>query len=197
LEKIPERLETEKAHIEDLHKQLEAAKEELGRSFPQARELEEKSARLTELDILLNMDNQEQPQQENEATPAEEEISVTKENGVEDENAPVLDGGAPEAVTAGEPLPGREAEKQKFQPEISQRVVFHPDGGTVKLTGKVVSIEEETVTVQAGSRIIPVYKNKGRFEPEREPVTVVPTRSITVSQNQGQPEQRETSGVER
>jgi N12 class adenine-specific DNA methylase len=53
LEKIPERLKSAKAYMEDLRKQLEAAKEELNRPFPQAKELEEKSARLAELKEAL------------------------------------------------------------------------------------------------------------------------------------------------
>jgi hypothetical protein len=161
LEKIPERLELAKEHLANLEKQLEAAKEELGRPFPQAEELKEKSVRLAELDILLNMDSRE-PRQESEAASLEEDTSV-------------LDGsGEPAAVSDTECPPEREAEREKFQPEIGQRVVFHPDGSTVKLTGKVVSIEEETVTVQAGSKIIPVYKDKGRFEPEEKLVTIAP-----------------------
>jgi hypothetical protein len=147
LEKIPERLKAAKEYLSDLEKQMEHAKEELGRPFQQAQELQEKTERLAELDILLSIDGREPPLEE---------------------GPPVLDGGGPAAVSDTECPPEREAEKEKFQPEIGQRVVFHPDGSTVKLTGKVVSIEEETVTVQAGSKIIPVYKDKGRFEPERD-----------------------------
>jgi hypothetical protein len=66
-----------------------------------------------------------------------------------------------------------------FIPQIGQRVVFHPNGSTVKLTGLVTSIEEETITVQAGTKSIPIYKDKGRFVPEENrslAVTDLPVR---------------------
>jgi hypothetical protein len=81
LAKIPERLESEKTYMKNLHKQLETAKEELDRPFPQAKELEEKSARLAELDILLNMDNKQPSEQEEQETQIAfmEELIVTGE----------------------------------------------------------------------------------------------------------------------
>jgi hypothetical protein len=59
-----------------------------------------------------------------------------------------------------------------FVLKVGERVVFRPDGGSVKLTGKVISVGEKTVTIRAGGKKIPVYKDKGRFEPARDPVTV-------------------------
>jgi hypothetical protein len=61
-----------------------------------------------------------------------------------------------------------------FIPQIGQRVVFHPNGSAVKLNGTVTSIEEETVTVQAGRMSIPIFKGTGRFVPERDPVSIAP-----------------------
>jgi N12 class adenine-specific DNA methylase len=159
MEKIPERLVSTKEYLSNLEKQLENAKEELERPFSQAQELKEKSARLAELDILLSMDNREEPRQENETTPVEGENSVGEEDNVP---AP---GGSHEPETLAAP-------EQKFQPEIGQRVVFHPYGSTVKLTGTVFSIEEETITVDAGTKRIPVYKDKGVFEPEQSRILV-------------------------
>jgi hypothetical protein len=169
LEKIPERLELEKAHIEDLHKQLETAKEELGRSFSQAKELEEKSARLAELDILLNMDNRDEPQQENESVPMKRENSVEEKN--EEENVPVSDGNDKPEVPEPAVTPLKhKPEEPEFYPKIGQRVVFHPNGGTVTLTGRVFSADEATITLLSGRKKIPVYRNKGIFEPIQVPM---------------------------
>ena len=56
LGKMPDRLAAIKAQLDDLFAQQEAAKGELGKPFPQEDELREKSARLAELDALLNID---------------------------------------------------------------------------------------------------------------------------------------------
>lgn len=48
----------------NLYQQQAAAKEEVGRPFPYEDELREKSARLTELDTLLNIDSKAPSQQE-------------------------------------------------------------------------------------------------------------------------------------
>ncbi len=56
LECIPKHIENSKAQLEGLHQQLEAAKSELGKPFPQEKELAEKSARLAQLNIELNID---------------------------------------------------------------------------------------------------------------------------------------------
>ena len=75
LSKIPSRIEAANAQLENLHNQQAAAKEELGKPFPQEQELRQKSARLAELDAELSMDSQEEPE-----TPApEERPSVLKE----------------------------------------------------------------------------------------------------------------------
>jgi hypothetical protein len=56
LNAIPERLRTVESRLENLYAQAEAAKAELGKPFPQEDELRRKSARLTELNISLNID---------------------------------------------------------------------------------------------------------------------------------------------
>ena len=56
LEKMPERLMAVEGSIQTLQQQLIAAKAELGKPFPQEAELQEKSARLIELDAALNID---------------------------------------------------------------------------------------------------------------------------------------------
>ena len=64
LAQMPQRLESVKAQLDNLYQQQAAAKEEVGRSFPYEDELREKSARLTELDTLLNIDSKAPGQQE-------------------------------------------------------------------------------------------------------------------------------------
>ena len=75
LSKIPSRIEAANAQLENLHNQQAAAKDELGKPFPQEQELQQKSARLAELDAELSMDGPAEPE-----TPApEERPSVLKE----------------------------------------------------------------------------------------------------------------------
>ena len=56
LGKMPDRLTAIKAQLDNLFAQQDAAKQEVGKPFPQEDELREKSARLAELDALLNID---------------------------------------------------------------------------------------------------------------------------------------------
>ncbi len=55
LDKMPERLAALRNQLENLFDQREAAKAEVGKPFPREDELKEKSARLAELDVLLNI----------------------------------------------------------------------------------------------------------------------------------------------
>ena len=64
LAQMPQRLEGVKAQLDNLYQQQAAAKEEVGRPFPYEDELREKSARLTELDMLLNIDSKAPGSQE-------------------------------------------------------------------------------------------------------------------------------------
>ena len=57
LERIPQSLEDHRENMERLHRELESAKEEAERPFAQEAELQEKSARLAELNAIL--DNEE------------------------------------------------------------------------------------------------------------------------------------------
>ena len=57
LNAIPEKLKQAKLQLDNLCHQREAAKQELGKPFPQEAELSEKSRRLAELDAALNMDD--------------------------------------------------------------------------------------------------------------------------------------------
>jgi hypothetical protein len=197
LNRIPKRLESAKSQLEELQKNLKEARAEMERPFPQANELKEKSARLAELDTLLTMDNRQSKQQEEQAQEdtAQEgmEPTNTDEEGITAAEipAPTPEDSLQEPVKAGEHAAQAETgepekKSERFVPQVDQRVVFHPDGdgGAVKLSGKVLSIEENTITIQAGSKKIPIYKDKGRFELEREPVSIESAR-------------KETSGFER
>ncbi|MDR1732359.1 MAG: DEAD/DEAH box helicase family protein [Synergistaceae bacterium] len=59
LDGINKRIAVQKERLADLHKQVRDAKEEIARPFPMEEELKAKSARLTELNIELNLGNYE------------------------------------------------------------------------------------------------------------------------------------------
>ena len=61
LSQMPQRLEAVKNQLDNLYQQQAAAKAEAGKPFPQEQELRDKSARLAELDVLLNMDGRGRP----------------------------------------------------------------------------------------------------------------------------------------
>jgi hypothetical protein len=55
-DKIPQRLQSSEVQLQMLYEQVENAKTELQRPFPHEQELADKTARLAELDTMLNMD---------------------------------------------------------------------------------------------------------------------------------------------
>ncbi len=59
IESFPERLKNCRALLANVHTQLEAAKVEVEKPFSREEELKAKSARLDELNILLNLDKKE------------------------------------------------------------------------------------------------------------------------------------------
>ena len=61
LAQMPQRLEAVKNQLDNLYQQQAAAKAEVGKPFPQEQELRDKSSRLAELDVLLNMDGRSRP----------------------------------------------------------------------------------------------------------------------------------------
>ena len=63
LAQMPQRLEAVKNQLENLYQQQAAAKEEVGKPFPFEDDLRIKSARLVELDTLLNIDGKGHAQQ--------------------------------------------------------------------------------------------------------------------------------------
>ena len=56
LDKIPGRIQALLRQIDNLNQQMEAAKAEIGKPFPKEAELQQKSARLIQLDAELNLD---------------------------------------------------------------------------------------------------------------------------------------------
>ena len=64
LSQMPQRLDATKAQLDNLYQQQAAAKEEVGKPFPYEDELKSKSARLVELDTLLNIDGKGHAQPE-------------------------------------------------------------------------------------------------------------------------------------
>ena len=64
LTQMPQRLEATKAQLDDLYQQQAAAKVEVGKPFPYEDDLRVKSARLVELDALLNLDGRGRSQPE-------------------------------------------------------------------------------------------------------------------------------------
>jgi hypothetical protein len=130
LEKINATLETSEARLETLYSQVENAKIELAKPFPQETELAEKSARLAELDSLLSLDGKDEQTAE---TPAIDAPVTDADIGID---------GAPEKVLAvkesNEELTGDETTPQAPQspqpqfPKPTQPVSPLVPGVTVK-----------------------------------------------------------------
>jgi hypothetical protein len=78
---------------------------------------------------------------------------------------------AQRARTADGEQRAQEAEKREesITPKIGQRVTFCPHNTKAKLTGKVVDMDDETVTLQSGRTVIPAIRSGGVFTAAREP----------------------------
>ncbi len=72
---MADRLTTVQSKLESLYAQMETAKQELGKPFPQEDELRVKSARLAELNIALNIDDKTPLEAMAEETPPRAEIA--------------------------------------------------------------------------------------------------------------------------
>jgi hypothetical protein len=87
LEKLPERLDGAKAQLTDINNQVEAAKLELEKPFPQEAELREKEARLALLNADLNIDGDGDFDVENDAESRdydETDVTDADENSLEE-----------------------------------------------------------------------------------------------------------------
>ena len=88
LDSIQSRIDKSTEQLQGLNEQLETAKAELGKPFPQEKELSEKLARLAELDTLLNIDSNTPEINEQEASTKEAEVSQP-ENDTSEELPPM------------------------------------------------------------------------------------------------------------
>ena len=79
LEDLSLGLNVERDTLARLQKQMENAKTELERPFSKAQELKEKTERLAQLDILLNMDEQREQEEQQENTAEGQQESRTAE----------------------------------------------------------------------------------------------------------------------
>ena len=77
LDNFPDRIARAENQLQTLYQQRDAAQQEVQKPFPKEAELAEKSARLAELDTLLNMEGRPEPEQEEpEAVQGERRPSV-------------------------------------------------------------------------------------------------------------------------
>ena len=110
---IEKRLETAKERLESLYVQVENAKAELGKPFPQEEELRVKSARLAELNAELNIDDR---------TPMERAIDENSEKS-DDTPEPVRENIAKSErpsllAKLQRPLPSRKSEQKPNELEV-------------------------------------------------------------------------------
>ena len=78
LNALPERLRGVQERLDNIYAQLEAAKAELGKPFPQEDELQRKAARLAELNAVLNIDDKRPPERLPESVPEAEIAKAPK-----------------------------------------------------------------------------------------------------------------------
>ena len=79
---MAERLNTVQGKLDSLYSQMETAKQELGKPFPQEAELKAKSARLAELNIALNIDDKTPLEAMAEETPSRGEVAKSAKPSV-------------------------------------------------------------------------------------------------------------------
>ena len=90
LANIPARMGDAQTQLDTLHQQMAAAKEEMGKPFPQEEELQEKSARLTTLNALLNIDkSHSEPEQEDEKQSIHDQLKTPSRPGNHQRNTPI------------------------------------------------------------------------------------------------------------
>ena len=79
---MAERLTTVQGKLDSLYSQMETAKQELGKPFPQEAELKAKAARLAELNIALNIDDRTPLEAMAEEAPARTEVAKSAKPSV-------------------------------------------------------------------------------------------------------------------
>lgn len=87
LNAMPERLRGVQERLDNVCAQLEAAKAELGKPFPQEDELQRKAARLAELNAVLNIDDKRPPERLPESIPEAEIAKASRPSVLQRLNA--------------------------------------------------------------------------------------------------------------
>jgi hypothetical protein len=89
LDRITDLISEQNERLENIHKQIRNAEEEVGKPFPKEAELEEKLARLREIDIALNLGGEAGI--EGEAPPSPEAVAAREARNIEDERNSLID----------------------------------------------------------------------------------------------------------
>ena len=105
LDSFPDRIARAENQLQTLYQQRDAAQQEVQKPFPKEAELAEKSARLAELDALLNMESRPEPEQD---TPEAEQDEQNEER-----RPSVLAG----LKAAAAEKPARDKSQKKEEPE--------------------------------------------------------------------------------
>ncbi len=79
LSNIPHHIQLTQDNLARLKQEMQDAKAEIGKPFPQEKELQEKSARLAELDAALNIDKKHAPSHDEEAIAKKPRLSVQEQ----------------------------------------------------------------------------------------------------------------------
>jgi sRNA-binding protein len=123
--------------------------------------LKEKSARLAELDVLLNMESRGQPSRENETALQEQEREQEREG--EQEGRTQEPGNTPREETAKEKegLPLHDS----VELEVGQKVAFRLKNSEAALYGRITQINGIAVGIRTseGNKLT-IRKDKGNFE---------------------------------
>ena len=105
LDSFPDRIARAESQLQTLYQQRDAAQQEVQKPFPKEAELAEKSARLAELDALLNMESRPEPEQE--------EPEAEQDEQHEEHRPSVLAG----LKAAAAEKPARDKPQKKEEPE--------------------------------------------------------------------------------
>ena len=165
LASIEKKLPEAESKLATLQTQLEAAREEVKKPFPQANELEEKSARLAELNSLLNMDERGG----SEAVVLDDSSDTMEEHAPHTHTQQVRDGGQESDRPAkGNSVLARLHEKQAARREKDPRTriinrygtargrqLVNPFGGVLFMKGDVLFAEIDTDNTASGERLCP------------------------------------------
>ena len=150
---MPEKLESCKRSLEDLRRQVEEAKLEVDKPFAQEQELTEKTARLTELDALLNMEKgapevaegeveQETEQEDNNVEPDEPESSPDIEEAPDEPDENVEESEQEDSMPNGKNVSEEWQEKIALAREVSIVAVVESAGYELSGRGNVLSTKE-------------------------------------------------------